>query len=157
PAMQPVREFIDRMSRLNGLSAGEYPTVLLLGETGTGKSLVAHALHQSSALARGPFLIFDCTVIPRDLMEAELFGFERGAFTDAKAAKPGLLEVAAGGTLLLDEIGELGPSAQAKLLRVIEDKVVRRLGALNDATVDVRIIAATNRDLGNEVAAGRFR
>jgi two-component system response regulator AtoC len=157
PAMQPVREFIDRMSRLNGLSAGEYPTVLLLGETGTGKSLVAHALHQSSAIARGPFLIFDCTVIPRDLMEAELFGFERGAFTDAKAAKPGLLEVAAGGTLLLDEIGELGPSAQAKLLRVIEDKVVRRLGALNDATVDVRIIAATNRDLGQEVAAGRFR
>ena len=157
PAMQPVREFIDRMSRLNGLSAGEYPTVLLLGETGTGKSLIAHALHQSSAIARGPFLIFDCTVIPRDLMEAELFGFERGAFTDAKAAKPGLLEVAAGGTLLLDEIGELGPSAQAKLLRVIEDKVVRRLGALGDATVDVRIIAATNRDLGQEVAAGRFR
>ena len=90
-------------------------------------------------------------------MEAELFGYERGAFTDAKAAKPGLLEVAAGGTLLLDEIGELGSAAQAKLLRVIEDKVVRRLGALADAAVDVRIIAATNRDLAQEVAAGRFR
>jgi len=157
PAMQPVREFIERMSRLDGLSAGEYPTVLLLGETGTGKSLVARELHQASALARGPFLVFDCTVVPRDLMEAELFGYERGAFTDAKAAKPGLLEVVAGGTLLLDEIGELGPSAQAKLLRVIEDKVVRRLGALTDAAVDVRIIAATNRDLDQEVAAGRFR
>jgi transcriptional regulator with PAS, ATPase and Fis domain len=152
-----VRDFIDRMSRLNGLAAGEYPTVLLLGETGTGKSLVARALHQASALARGPFLVFDCTVVPRDLMEAELFGYERGAFTDAKTAKPGLLEVTAGGTLLLDEIGELAPSAQAKLLRAIEDKVVRRLGALADTAVDVRIIAATNRDLAQEVEAGRFR
>jgi DNA-binding NtrC family response regulator len=157
PAMQPVREFLDRMTRLDGLPAGEFPTVLLLGETGTGKSLVARTLHQSSSLARGPFLVFDCTVVPRELMEAELFGFERGAFTDAKAAKPGLLEVAAGGTLFLDEIGELGPAAQAKLLRVIEDKVVRRLGALTDAPVDVRIVAATNRDLDAEVAAGRFR
>jgi DNA-binding NtrC family response regulator len=156
-AMEPVRDFIDRMSRLNGLAAGEYPTVLLLGETGTGKSLVARALHQASALARGPFLVFDCTVVPRDLMEAELFGYERGAFTDAKTAKPGLLEVTAGGTLLLDEIGELAPSAQAKLLRAIEDKVVRRLGALADTAVDVRIIAATNRDLAQEVEAGRFR
>ena len=131
--------------------------MLLLGETGTGKSLVARALHQSSPLARAPFLVFDCTVVPRDLMEAELFGYERGAFTDAKTAKPGLLEVADGGTLFLDEIGELGLAAQAKLLRVIEDKVVRRLGALADVTVDVRIIAATNRDLTEEVAAGRFR
>jgi DNA-binding NtrC family response regulator len=157
PAMQPVREFLERMSRLDGLRAGEYPTVLLLGETGTGKTLVARALHQTSALARGPFLVFDCTVVPRDLMEAELFGYERGAFTDAKAAKPGLLEVTTGGTLFLDEIGELGLGAQAKLLRVIEEKVLRRLGALGDVPVDVRIVAATNRDLAEEVAAGRFR
>ncbi len=157
PAMQPVRDLLDRMSRLEGLRAGEQPTVLLLGETGTGKSLVARALHQTSPLARAPFMIFDCTVVPRDLMEAELFGYERGAFTDAKTAKPGLLEVASGGTLFLDEIGELGLAAQAKLLRVIEDKVVRRLGALADLEVDVRIVAATNRDLAGEVAAGRFR
>ena len=102
-------------------------------------------------------MTFDCTVVPRDLMEAELFGYERGAFTDAKTAKPGLLEVATGGTLFLDEVGELGLAAQAKLLRVIEDRVVRRLGALADLAVDVRIIAATNRDLADEVEAGRFR
>jgi two-component system response regulator AtoC len=156
-AMQPVRELVDRLARLDGLPAGEHPTVLLLGETGTGKSLVARVLHQASALARGPFLVFDCTVVPRDLMEAELFGYERGAFTDARAAKPGLLEIAAGGTLLLDEVGELGTSAQAKLLRALDDKVVRRLGALVDTPVDVRIVAATNRDLAAEVAAGRFR
>jgi two-component system, NtrC family, response regulator AtoC len=157
PAMQPIREFLERMARLEGLRAGEHPTVLLLGETGTGKSLVARALHQGSPLARAPFLTFDCTVVPRDLMEAELFGYERGAFTDAKTAKPGLLEVTSGGTLFLDEIGELGLAAQAKLLRVIEEKVVRRLGALTDLTVDVRIVAATNRNLADEVAAGRFR
>jgi DNA-binding NtrC family response regulator len=157
PAMQPVRDFLERMARLNGLRAGEHPTVLLLGETGTGKSLVARALHQTGTIARGPFLVFDCTVVPRDLMEAELFGYERGAFTDAKAAKQGLLEVAAGGTLLLDEVGELGHAAQAKLLRAIEDKVVRRIGALVDSPVDVRIVAATNRDLTEEVSAGRFR
>ncbi len=155
--MQPVREFVDRMANLNGLRAGEYPTVLLLGETGSGKSLVARALHQGSALAPAPFLVFDCTVVPRELIEAELFGYERGAFTDAKAAKPGLLEVAAGGTLLLDEIGELGLAAQAKLLRAIEEKAVRRLGSLTDLSVDVRIIAATNRDLAREVGLGRFR
>jgi two-component system, NtrC family, response regulator AtoC len=156
-AMQPVHGLLARMARLEHLPAGEHPTVLLLGETGTGKSLVARALHQTSPLARAPFLVFDCTVVPRDLMEAELFGFERGAFTDAKAAKPGLVEVAAGGTLFLDEIGELGPAAQAKLLRVLEERVVRRLGALADVTVDVRIVAATNRNLVDEVAAGRLR
>jgi DNA-binding NtrC family response regulator len=156
-AMRPIHEFIERMARVDGIPAGEYPTVLLLGETGTGKSLVARALHQATPLGHEPFLVFDCTAVPRDLIEAELFGFERGAFTDAKTAKPGLLEVAAGGTLFLDEIGELGLAAQAKLLRVLEERVVRRLGALADVVIDVRIIAATNRDLGAEVAAGRFR
>ena len=157
PAMLPVHGLITRMAKLERLRAAEYPTVLLLGETGTGKSLVARALHQASPLARAPFLVFDCTVVPRDLMEAELFGYERGAFTDAKAAKPGLLEVAAGGTLFLDEIGELGLSAQAKLLRVLEERVIRRLGALTDVAVDVRIVAATNRNLSEEVQAGRLR
>ncbi len=155
--MQPVHELVARMSRLGHLPAGDYPTVLILGETGTGKSLVARALHQGSPLGRAPFLVLDCAVMPRDLMEAELFGYERGAFTDAKAAKPGLLEVAGGGTLFLDEIGELSLAAQAKLLRVLEERVVRRLGALADAPVDVRIIAATNRTLADEVAAGRMR
>jgi DNA-binding NtrC family response regulator len=157
PAMQTVHGFIARMATLERLAAGEYPTILLLGETGTGKSLVARALHQASPLARAPFLVFDCTVVPRDLMEAELFGYERGAFTDAKTAKPGLLEVAAGGTLFLDEIGELALPAQAKLLRVLEERVARRLGALTDVAVDVRIIAATNRNLSEEAAAGRLR
>jgi transcriptional regulator with PAS, ATPase and Fis domain len=155
--MAAVHEFIGRMGQLRGLRAADHPTVLLLGETGTGKSLVARALHDASEIHRGPFLVFDCTVVPRDLMEAELFGYERGAFTDAKAAKPGLLEVAAGGTLFLDEIGELGFAAQAKLLRVIEEKTLRRIGALADTAVDVRILAATNRDLDGEVEAGRFR
>jgi len=156
-AMRAVHDFVGRMSSLGSLRAGEYPSILLLGETGTGKSLLARALHRSSPLARRPFMVLDCTALPRELIEAELFGFERGAFTDARAAKPGLVEVAAGGTIFLDEIGELGAEAQAKLLRVIEEKTVRRLGGLQDATVDVRIIAATNRDPAAEVAAGRLR
>jgi DNA-binding NtrC family response regulator len=156
-AMHPVHDFLGRMARLGDLRAGDYPSVLLLGETGTGKSTFARALHQSSPLARRPFMVLDCTALPRDLIEAELFGFERGAFTDARSAKPGLVEVAAGGTIFLDEIGELGSDAQAKLLRVIEEKTMRRLGGLQDVAVDVRIIAATNRDPSVEVAAGRLR
>jgi len=157
PAMRPVHDFVARMASLANLRAGEYPSILLLGETGTGKSLLARALHRSSALARRPFMILDCTALPRELIEAELFGFERGAFTDARAAKQGLVEVAAGGTIFLDEIAELGADAQAKLLRVIEDKTVRRLGGLQEVAVDVRVIAATNRDPVAEVAAGRLR
>jgi DNA-binding NtrC family response regulator len=157
PAMRATHDFIARMAALGSLRAGDYPSVLLLGETGTGKSLLARALHRSSPLARRPFLVLDCTALPRELIEAELFGFERGAFTDARAPKPGLVEVAAGGTIFLDEIAELGADAQAKLLRVIEEKTVRRLGGLHDVTVDVRIIAATNRDPAEEVAAGRLR
>jgi two-component system, NtrC family, response regulator AtoC len=157
PAMRPVHDLLERMAGLGALRAGDYPSVLLLGETGTGKSLLARVLHRSSPLARRPFMVLDCTALPRELIEAELFGFERGAFTDARSAKPGLLEVAAGGTVLLDEIGELGSEAQAKLLRVIEEKTVRRLGGLHDVEVDVRIIAATNRDPAQEVAAGRLR
>jgi two-component system response regulator AtoC len=156
-AMRPVREFIDRAARFEGLAAGDHPTVLLLGETGTGKDLVARILHARSTLAREAFIALDCTALPRNLIEAELFGYERGAFTDAKAAKRGLFEVAGGGTVFLDEVGELDLEAQGKLLRAIEEKTIRRVGGLIDCRVDVRIIAATNRDLARLAADGRFR
>jgi DNA-binding NtrC family response regulator len=157
PAMRAVRDFIDRAARFDGLPAGEHPTVLLLGETGTGKGLVARILHGHSSLAGEAFLALDCTALPQHLIEAELFGYERGSFTDAKTAKAGLVEVASGGTLFLDEIAELSVDGQAKLLRVIEEKKIRRIGGLADTVVDVRIVAATNRDLGQLAAAGRFR
>lgn len=157
PAIRTVQEFIERAARFDSLAAGDHPTVLLLGETGTGKGLVARILHARSTLPRDAFLSLDCTALPQHLIEAELFGYERGAFTDAKAAKPGLLEVASGGTLFLDEIAELSIDAQAKLLRIIEEKKIRRIGGLSDTHVDVRIIAATNRDLSQLAAEGRFR
>jgi two-component system response regulator AtoC len=157
PPLRAVREFIDRAARFEGLAAGDHPTVLLLGETGTGKDLVARLIHARSTLAREAFMALDCTTLPRNLIEAELFGYERGAFTDAKAAKRGLFEVAAGGTIFLDEIGELDLEAQGKLLRAIEEKKVRRVGGLGDCRIDVRIIAATNRDLTRLASEGRFR
>jgi DNA-binding NtrC family response regulator len=156
-AMRTVREFIDRAARFDGLAAGDHPTVLLLGETGTGKDLAARILHARSTLAREAFIALDCTALPRNLIEAELFGYERGAFTDAKAAKRGLFELAAGGTVFLDEVGELDLEAQGKLLRAIEEKIVRRVGGLSDCRIDVRVIAATNRDLARLAAEGRFR
>jgi DNA-binding NtrC family response regulator len=151
PAMQAV---FDLLGRLAGAGA---TTVLIQGESGTGKGAVAQALHRLSGRARGPFLNVTCSALPDTLMESELFGHERGAFTDAHAAKRGLVELAHGGTLFLDEIAELTPGVQAKLLRFIEDKTFRRLGGTKDLTVDVRIVAATNRSLEEEVAAGRFR
>ncbi len=157
PAMRPVHDFIDRAARFEGLSAGDHPTVLLLGETGTGKDLVARILHARSTLAREAFIALDCTTLPRNLIESELFGYERGAFTDARTAKRGLFEVAAGGTLFLDEVGELDLEAQGKLLRAIEEKKIRRVGGLADVRTDVRIIAATNRDLQRLANDGRFR
>jgi two-component system response regulator AtoC len=156
-AMQPVHEFIARAARFEGLAAGDHPTVLLLGETGTGKDLVARILHARSTLAREAFIALDCTALPRNLIEAELFGYERGAFTDAKSGKRGLFEVAAGGTIFLDEIGELDLEAQGKLLRAIEEKTTRRVGGLADCRIDVRVIAATNRDLQRLANEGRFR
>src|SRR5207253_2899926 len=133
------------------------PTVLLLGDTGTGKGLVARLLHDSGPRAAGPFLEVNCAAIPETLLEAELFGFEAGAFTDAKRAKPGLLEEASKGTLFLDEIDTLPLSLQAKLLTVLEEKQVRRLGAVTERVVDVKLMVATQTDLGAAVGAGRFR
>ncbi|HJQ85075.1 MAG TPA: sigma-54 dependent transcriptional regulator [Candidatus Binatia bacterium] len=156
-AMRPVHDFIERAARFEGLAAGDHPTVLLLGETGTGKDLVARIIHARSTLAREAFIALDCTALPRNLIEAGLFGYERGAFTDAKTAKRGLFEVAAGGTIFLDEIGELDLDAQGKLLRAIEEKKVRRVGGLADCRVDARVIAATNRDLARLANEGRFR
>jgi two-component system response regulator AtoC len=131
--------------------------VLVLGETGAGKDIVASLLHELSPRARRPFVGFNCASFPDSLLESELFGHERGAFTGATSIKPGLLETAEGGTVFLDEIGELSPSIQAKLLRVLESCQVTRLGGLASRHIDVRFVAATNRDLGAEVGAGRFR
>ena len=133
------------------------PAVLITGETGTGKELVARALHYDGRRRESPFVEVNSSGIPANLLEAELFGFERGAFTDAKEQKIGLIEAAEGGTLFLDEIGELEPSAQAKLLKLLEDHLVRRLGSVRERKVDVRIIAATNRDLEQLVREGKFR
>jgi len=157
PAIRAVHDFIERTARFEGLAAGDHPTILLLGETGAGKGLVARILHARSAVAREAFLALDCAALPQQLIEAELFGYERGAFTDAKTAKRGVVEVAAGGTLFLDEIAELSVDAQAKLLRIIEEKQIRRIGGLADTHVDVRIIAATSRDLPRLAASERFR
>jgi two-component system, NtrC family, response regulator HydG len=132
-------------------------SVLITGESGTGKDLLARALHFLSPRHSGPFVPVNCAAIPESLIESELFGHTRGAFTDAKQSKLGLFAAASRGTLFLDEIGEMPPSVQAKLLRVIEDKRVRPLGATGETTVDVRVIAATNADLEKAVADGRFR
>lgn len=132
-------------------------TVLIVGETGTGKELLARALHYGGPRARGPFVELNCAALPAQLLESELFGHERGAFTDAKTAKPGLFEAAEGGTLLLDEVNQLAPELQAKLLRALDQKATRRLGSTTTRQFNVRIIAATNADLDAEVRAGRFR
>ncbi len=131
--------------------------VLLFGETGTGKDVFARALHASSPRASGPFAALNCAALPEQLLESELFGYERGAFTGAAQAKPGLLETADGGTLFLDELGELPLTMQAKLLRVLENGEVRRLGSVNVKRIDVRVVAATNRDLPALVLANEFR
>ena len=132
-------------------------TVLLRGETGTGKELLAQAIHHNGPRARAPFVEVNCTALPATLLEAELFGYEKGAFTDARAAKPGLFEAAHGGTIFLDEIGDLPLELQAKLLRVLQEKEVRRLGSVRATRIDVRIIAATHVDLEAAIRERRFR
>jgi two-component system response regulator AtoC len=151
------RKITELMKFVYKVAASEATTILIQGESGTGKDLVAKATHYHSSRAEHPFVAINCSAIPETLMEAELFGHEKGAFTDAKAMKKGLFEVADGGTLFLDEIGELSPLLQAKLLRVLEDQVIRRVGGIRDIQVDVRVIAASNRDLEREVREGRFR
>jgi two-component system, NtrC family, response regulator AtoC len=139
------------------VAASPGSTVLLTGESGTGKDLVAKVIHYSSDRAARPFMNITCSALPEQLLESELFGHERGAFTDARMQKRGLLESADGGTVFLDEIGEMVPALQAKMLRFLEEKSFKRVGGSSDIRVDVRVIAATNRNLDEEVAKGRFR
>lgn len=145
------------VTQLRDVARNPKATVLLQGETGTGKEFIARVLHHNSSRAAAPFIGINCTAIPQDLFESELFGYERGAFTGAALRKLGLLEQAEGGTMFLDEIGDLAPAMQAKLLRVLQERSFRRLGGADDIAVDFRLIAATNRDLKKEVARGAFR
>jgi Nif-specific regulatory protein len=132
-------------------------TVLLRGESGTGKELIAHAIHYNSPRARKPFIKVSCAALPHDLIESELFGYERGAFTGAHAAKKGRFDVAEGGTLFLDEIGELNLATQVKLLRVLQEREFERLGGTETIRTNIRLVAATNKDLEKAIAAGEFR
>jgi DNA-binding NtrC family response regulator len=152
PAMRAV---LDRARQIAALD--ETPPVLITGETGTGKGLVARTIHASGPRSGRPFIDINCTALPATLMEAELFGYERGAFTDAKESKLGLFEAAEGGFIFLDEVGDIELALQGKLLRAIEDRTVRRVGGIRDRKIDVRILAATNRDLQKDVQGERFR
>jgi two-component system response regulator AtoC len=150
----PVQEIKGLIQRI---AQSDATTVLLEGESGTGKDLVARVIHFESARAQAPFLAVNCAALPEHLLESELLGHEKGAFTDAKAQKKGLFEQADGGTVYLDEIGDMRMNLQAKLLRLIEEKTFRRLGGVRDLKVDVRIVAATNRDLRKAMEDGEFR
>ena len=157
PAIDVLRAQIRHLAPFDAVGHPSVPTVLLYGETGTGKGLVARIIHDSSPRSQGPFLDVNCAAIPEALLEAELFGYETGAFTDARHAKPGLFEAAFTGTLFLDEIDALPLPLQGKLLTAIEEKRVRRVGAVVAQAVDVKLIAATQAELSSHVAAGRFR
>ena len=150
-AMESLRQMVAKVA------ASPASTVLLTGESGTGKDLVAKTIHYSSARASRPFMNITCSALPEQLLESELFGHERGAFTDARMQKRGLLESAEGGTVFLDEIGEMVPALQAKLLRFLEEKSFKRVGGAADIHVDVRVVAATNRNLEEQVGKGSFR
>ena len=156
PAVIELRALINRLAGLQKRD-GTGPTVLLTGETGTGKGLAARALHSASSQREAPFIEVNCTAIPENLLEAEIMGYEKGAFTDAANAKPGLFEAAEGGTIFFDEIGHMPAPLQAKLLKVIDEKRVRRLGSTRDRTVRASIITATHMDLTARVADGKFR
>ncbi len=147
----------DLKALLQKVASSRASTVLLTGESGTGKDLAAKVLHYASDRATRPFMNITCSALPETILESELFGHERGAFTDARQQKRGLLETADGGTVFLDEIGEMAPALQAKLLRFLEEKTFKRVGGVADIRVDVRVVAATNRNLEDEVKRGRFR
>ena len=151
PAMQQIKSLLARVA------ASPASSVLLTGETGTGKDLAARAIHYNSSRASRAFVNITCSALPEPLLESELFGHERGSFTDARSQKRGLFETADGGTLFLDEIGEMTPALQSKLLWFLEEKTFKRVGGLTDVRVDVRVVAATNRDLEEEVKTGKFR
>lgn len=153
-ASRPMEALFRLLRRLEAVDA---PTVLITGESGTGKELVARAIHEQGPRAKMPFVEVDCTAIPESLIESTLFGHERGSFTDAKTQHRGLFEVASGGVVFLDEIGELPLAMQAKLLRALESRTFKRVGGTTNISLDAAVLAATNRDLQEEVAAGRFR
>jgi len=150
PRMTEIYEMIRRI-------AGAPTNVLITGDTGTGKELVARAIHVNSQRVRQPFVVINCGAIPSELLESELFGHVRGSFTGAVSEKKGLFEVAEGGTILLDEVGELPPPMQVKLLRALQERMIMRVGSTREMPIDVRIISATNRDLDKEVRNGKFR
>ena len=148
-----IREVLDTVEKV----ARSKSTLLLRGETGTGKEVIAKHIHRSSDVSEGPFVAINCTAVPEHLLESQLFGHEKGSFTDAKARKKGDFELADKGTLFLDEIGDMAPGLQAKLLRVLETGGIRRVGGTVDVAVQVRVVAATHKDLEQEVSEGRFR
>jgi len=150
-----IRALLDQARQIAALD--ETPPVLITGETGTGKGLVARTIHAASSRAARPFIEVNCTALPATLMEAELFGHERGAFTDAKESRMGLFEAAEGGFLFLDEVGDVELSLQGKLLKAVEERTVRRVGGIRDRLIDVRILAATNRDLERDAQRDQFR
>jgi DNA-binding NtrC family response regulator len=151
PVMKQVLKFARRIAQ------SEVSTILLEGESGTGKDVLAQFLHYHGRRHEGPFVALNCAAIPETLLESELFGYEKGAFTDARAAKAGIMEIASGGSIFLDEIGEMPLTVQAKLLRVLEEQTFRRLGGVRDIQVDVRVMAATNRKLTEAIHEGKFR
>ena len=157
PAIEHTRRQLEHLAGIIGIAGEPSPTVLITGETGTGKDIAARLLHLSGPRRESPFVHVDCAALPRDLMEAELFGHERGAFTGAQQSRAGLIEAAEDGSIFLDEIGELPLDLQAKLLAVIERRRVRRLGSLRETAVTARFIAATNRNIEDMIAEGKFR
>jgi two-component system NtrC family response regulator len=150
---EEIRKVVDLIEQVGPSEAN----VLILGESGTGKELVAQLLHEQSARAKGPLVKVNCAALPENLLESELFGYVRGAFTGAAQDKPGRFQLAGGGTLFLDEIGELPPTLQAKILRALQERIVEPLGGVTPVSIDVRFIAATNRDLPAMIAEGKFR
>ena len=156
PGIRAVRETVARVLARQQ-DARRLPSILIEGETGTGKGLLARMIHRAGPRPDGPFIDVNCAAIPDTLLEAEMFGFERGAFTDARRSKPGLFQAAHRGTIFLDEVGLLPEGLQAKLLKVLEERTVRRLGATRDEPIDVWVLTATNEDLRHSMRERRFR